>query len=368
MTFEYAPAPESKSIVNIDKQYGHFINGKFVNGKDHFATINPATEEVLSYIANGDKSDIDKAVKAAQLAYTKVWSKLSGAERGKYLYRIARILQERAREFAVLETLDNGKPIRETRDTDIPLVSAHFFYHAGWADKLDYAGVGNKPKAYGVVGQIIPWNFPLLMLAWKVAPALATGNTVVLKPAETTSLTAMLFAEVCQQAELPAGVVNIVTGAGHTGAALVNHPGIAKVAFTGSTEVGKAIARAIADSKKVATLELGGKGANLAEMMRIGIPVPPGFTITTEACKEYLQKGSTPLELEIQITKALRELEDEMQKRLGDKDDPLLVSVRSGAKYSMPGMMETILNVGLNDLSVAGLSKQTNNPRFAWDA
>ena len=263
MTFEYAPAPESKSIVNIDKQYGHFINGKFVNGKDHFATINPATEEVLSYIANGDKSDIDKAVKAAQLAYTKVWSKLSGAERGKYLYRIARILQERAREFAVLETLDNGKPIRETRDTDIPLVSAHFFYHAGWADKLDYAGVGNKPKAYGVVGQIIPWNFPLLMLAWKVAPALATGNTVVLKPAETTSLTAMLFAEVCQQAELPAGVVNIVTGAGQTGAALVNHPGIAKVAFTGSTEVGKSIARAIADTMKVATLELGGKGANI---------------------------------------------------------------------------------------------------------
>ena len=263
MTFEYAPAPESKSIVNIEKQYGHFINGKFINGKGHFPTINPATEEVLSYIATGDKSDIDKAVKAAQLAYTKVWSKLSGAERGKYLYRIARILQERAREFAVLETLDNGKPIRETRDTDIPLVAAHFFYHAGWADKLDFSGVGTKPRAYGVVGQIIPWNFPLLMLAWKVAPALAAGNTVVLKPAETTSLTAMLFAEVCQQAELPAGVVNIVTGAGETGAALVNHPGIAKVAFTGSTEVGKAIARAIADSKKVATLELGGKGANI---------------------------------------------------------------------------------------------------------
>ena len=263
MTFEYSPAPESKSIVKIDKEYGHFINGKFVKGKNHFATINPATEEILSRVANGDRGDIDKAVAAAQLAYSKVWSKLSGAERGKYLYRIARILQERAREFAVLETLDNGKPIRETRDTDIPLVAAHFFYHAGWADKLDYVGLGKSPKSYGVVGQIIPWNFPLLMLAWKIAPALAAGNTVVLKPAETTPLTALLFAEVCQQAELPAGVVNIVTGAGETGAALVSHPGIAKIAFTGSTEVGKAIARAIADSKKVATLELGGKGANI---------------------------------------------------------------------------------------------------------
>ncbi|MEY2638413.1 MAG: hypothetical protein RLZZ194_903 [Actinomycetota bacterium] len=263
MTFEYAPAPESKSIVKIQKEYGHFINGKFVKGKKHFATINPATEEVLSHVASGDKSDIDKAVQAAQVAYTKVWSKLSGAERGKYLYRIARILQERAREFAVLETMDNGKPIRETRDIDIPLVAAHFFYHAGWADKLDYVGVGSAPKAYGVVGQIIPWNFPLLMLAWKVAPALAAGNTVVLKPAESTPLTALLFAEVCQQAELPAGVVNIVTGAGETGAAIVNHPGIAKIAFTGSTEVGKLIAKAIADTKKVATLELGGKGANI---------------------------------------------------------------------------------------------------------
>jgi len=249
--------------VKIEKEYGHFINGKHVKGKKHFATINPATEEVLSHIANGDKNDIDKAVIAAQNAYTKVWSKLSGAERGKYLYRIARILQERAREFAVLESLDNGKPIRETRDIDIPLVAAHFFYHAGWADKLDYAGVGTSPKAHGVVGQIIPWNFPLLMLAWKVAPALAAGNTVVLKPAESTPLTALLFAEVCQQAELPAGVVNIVTGAGETGAALVNHPGVAKIAFTGSTEVGKLIAKSIADTKKVATLELGGKGANI---------------------------------------------------------------------------------------------------------
>ncbi len=263
MTFEYAPAPESRAIVSIKPKYGHFINGSFVTGKKHFPTINPATEEILSHIALGGTSDVDKAVAAAQKAYTKTWSKLSGKERGKYLYRIARILQERAREFAVLETLDNGKPIRETRDIDIPLVAAHFFYHAGWADKLDYAGLGHSPKAYGVAGQIIPWNFPLLMLAWKVAPALATGNTVVLKPAETTSLTALLFAEVCQQAELPDGVVNIVTGDGSTGAAIVNHPGIHKIAFTGSTDVGKKIACAIASTDKKATLELGGKGANI---------------------------------------------------------------------------------------------------------
>ncbi len=263
MTFEYAPAPESRYIVSIKPKYGHFINGSFVAGKKHFPTINPATEEILSHIALGGVTDVDKAVMAAQKAYTKTWSKLSGKERGKYLYRISRILQERAREFAVLETLDNGKPIRETRDIDIPLVAAHFFYHAGWADKLDYAGLGHSPKAYGVAGQIIPWNFPLLMLAWKVAPALATGNTVVLKPAETTSLTALLFAEVCQQAELPEGVVNIVTGDGSTGAAIVNHPKIHKIAFTGSTDVGKKIARAIASTDKKATLELGGKGANI---------------------------------------------------------------------------------------------------------
>jgi aldehyde dehydrogenase (NAD+) len=209
------------------------------------------------------KAEVDAAVKAARKAYTSTWSKTSGKERGKYLFRIARILQERAREFAVLETLDNGKPIRESRDTDIPLAAAHFFYHAGWADKLEYAGLGSSPKPLGVAGQIIPWNFPLLMLAWKVAPALATGNTVVLKPAESTSLTALLFAEVCQQAELPAGVVNIVTGDGSTGALIVNHPGIDKIAFTGSTEVGKIIARSVAPTKKSVTLELGGKGANI---------------------------------------------------------------------------------------------------------
>jgi len=263
--FEYANAPESKAIANISPSYGLFIGGKFVDPKKgkSFSTINPANEELLSKVGYGDKSDIDAAVKSARAAYTKIWSKMPAKERGKYLYRIARIMQERAREFAVVETLDNGKPIRESRDTDIPLAAAHFFYHAGWADKLEYAGFGNKPKSPGVVGQIIPWNFPLLMLAWKIAPALAAGNTVVLKPAETTPLTALLFAQVCQQAGLPDGVVNIVTGDGITGAALVNHPDINKVAFTGSTEVGKAIARSISATKKTATLELGGKAANL---------------------------------------------------------------------------------------------------------
>ena len=263
--FEYTPAPESAALVDIKSQYGLFINGKFVapKGGETFTTINPATEEVLAKIAYAELADVNLAVTAARNAFTKTWSKMPAAERGKYLFRIARILQERSREFAVLETLDNGKPIRETRDTDIPLAAAHFFYHAGWADKLSYAGVGSNPKPYGVAAQIIPWNFPMLMLAWKIAPALATGNTVVLKPAETTPLTALLFAEVCQQAGLPAGVVNIITGDGATGSHLVNHPGVDKVAFTGSTSVGKAIAKAIAGTKKSATLELGGKGANI---------------------------------------------------------------------------------------------------------
>jgi aldehyde dehydrogenase (NAD+) len=265
MTFEYAPAPESTAIVNIKPEYDLFIDGKFVASKSgkKFETINPANEKVLSKVTQASTTDVDRAVKAATEAYRKTWSKLSGAQRGKYLFRIARILQERSREFAVLESMDNGKPIRETRDTDIPLAAAHFFYHAGWADKLDYAGLGNNPKPHGVVGQIIPWNFPMLMLAWKVAPALATGNTVVLKPAETTPLTALLFAEVCQQADLPKGVVNILTGDGATGAAIVNHPGINKIAFTGSTEVGKLIAKSVAATKKALTLELGGKGANI---------------------------------------------------------------------------------------------------------
>ncbi len=263
MTFEYAPALESRTITSIKPVNGHFINGKFVAGAKWFPSINPATEEVLAKIALGNKADVDAAVKAARNAYVGTWSKMSGKERGKYLFRIARAMQERAREFAVLETLDNGKPIRESRDVDIPLAAAHFFYHAGWADKLEFAGLGTTTKPHGVAGQIIPWNFPLLMLAWKVAPAIATGNTVILKPAESTSLTALLFAQICQEAGLPAGVVNIVTGDGSTGALIVNHPGIDKIAFTGSTEVGKIIARAVAPTPKSLTLELGGKAANI---------------------------------------------------------------------------------------------------------
>jgi len=262
--FEYAPAPESRSIVDIKPSYGLFINGEFVDGHGKsFKTISPATEEVLAEVAEADEADVDAAVKAARKAYDKVWSRMPGRERAKYLYRIARIIQERSRELAVLESIDNGKPIKESRDVDVPIVAAHFFYYAGWADKLEYAGRGADPQPLGVAGQIIPWNFPLLMLAWKIAPALACGNTVVLKPAETTPLTALLFAEICQQADLPPGVVNIVTGAGGTGQALVAHPGIDKVAFTGSTEVGKAIARTVAGTDKKVTLELGGKAANI---------------------------------------------------------------------------------------------------------
>ena len=261
--FEYAPAPESRDVVALRESYGLFIDGDFVPGKGDgvFKTISPATEEVLAEVTEASPADVDRAVSAARRAYEQTWSVMPGRERAKYLFRIARIIQERARELAVLESLDNGKPIRESRDVDIPLAAAHFFYYAGWADKLEHAGFGPDPRPLGVAGQVIPWNFPLLMLAWKIAPALACGNTVVLKPAETTPLTALLFAEICQQADLPPGVVNIVTGAGATGRALVTHPGIDKIAFTGSTEVGKEIARA-AGRKKV-TLELGGKAANI---------------------------------------------------------------------------------------------------------
>lgn len=262
--FEYSPAPEARSIVDIKPSYGLFIDGEFVDGHGRsFKTISPSTEEVLAEVAEADDADVDLAVRAARRAYTRVWSKMSGAERGKYLFRIARLLQERAREFAVLESIDNGKPIRESRDVDVPLAAAYFFYYAGWADKLEYAGLGSDPRPLGVAGQVIPWNFPLLMLAWKIAPALACGNTVVLKPAETTPLTALLFAEVCQQADLPPGVVNILTGAGETGRAVVSHPDVDKVAFTGSTDVGRAIAKAVAGSDKKVTLELGGKAANI---------------------------------------------------------------------------------------------------------
>ena len=261
---EYAPAPESQAILNLKKSYGLFIDGEFVKGHGTpFATISPATELHIAEIANANAKDVDTAVVAARRAYDRTWSKLSGADRGKYLFRIARLVQERARELAVAESLDNGKPIKESRDVDIPLVAAWFFYYAGWADKLDYAGLGAAPRALGVAAQVIPWNFPLLMLAWKIAPALAAGNTVVLKPAETTPLSALLFAEILQQAELPAGVVNILTGAGDTGEALVNHPDVNKVAFTGSTAVGRAIARSTAGSGKKLTLELGGKAANI---------------------------------------------------------------------------------------------------------
>ncbi|WP_298332290.1 aldehyde dehydrogenase family protein [Haloactinopolyspora sp.] len=263
--FEYAPAPESRAIVDIKSSYGLFIDGAFADPVDgaSFKSVNPATEEVLADIAEAGQADVDNAVAAARRAYTRTWSTMSGRDRGKYLFRIARIIQERARELAVLESIDNGKPIRESRDVDIPLVAAYFFYYAGWADKLGYAGAGPDPKPYGVAAQVIPWNFPLLMLSWKIAPALAAGNTVVLKPAETTPLTALLFAEICQQADLPPGVVNIITGAGDTGRMLVEHGDIDKVAFTGSTEVGKAIARSVAGTSTKATLELGGKAANI---------------------------------------------------------------------------------------------------------
>ncbi|HNS12771.1 MAG TPA: aldehyde dehydrogenase family protein, partial [Bacteroidia bacterium] len=264
-TWEYAPAPESKDHVKINTRYDLFINGKFTapdSGK-YFDTINPATEAKLASVADANQKDVDKAVKAARSAYENVWSKMPAKERGKYIYRIARVMQERARELAVIESMDGGKAIRESRDIDIPLAAAHFFYYAGWADKIKYAIPGADSRALGVAGQIIPWNFPLLMAAWKIAPALAAGNTVVLKPAETTPLTALKLAEIIQEADLPAGVVNIITGAGATGAALVNHPGIDKIAFTGSTDVGKIIQKAIAGTNKKYTLELGGKAANI---------------------------------------------------------------------------------------------------------
>lgn len=264
-SWSYAPAPEGTEHVQLKEQYSLFINGKFTapaQGK-YFDTINPATEKKIASVANAGASDVDKAVKAARAAHSGVWSKMPAAERGKYLYRIARILQEKARELAVIESMDGGKPIRESRDIDVPLAAAHFFYYAGWADKMEYAFPGRKAHSLGVAGQIIPWNFPLLMAAWKIAPALASGNTVVLKPAETTPLTALKLAEIIQEADLPPGVVNILTGAGATGAAIVDHAGIDKVAFTGSTEVGKIIQRALAGTDKKYTLELGGKAANI---------------------------------------------------------------------------------------------------------
>ncbi|WP_350347078.1 aldehyde dehydrogenase family protein [Agromyces sp. G08B096] len=261
---EYAPAPESRAILSLRDEYGLFIDGEFVAGRGTpFQTVSPADEQRIATISNADAADVDAAVTAARRAYDGAWGRMSGRDRGKYLFRIARLVQERARELAVAESLDNGKPIKESRDVDVPLVAAWFFYYAGWADKLDHAGLGANPRALGVAAQVIPWNFPLLMLAWKIAPALAAGNTVVLKPAETTPLTALLFAEIVQQADLPPGVVNIITGAGDTGAALVAHPGVDKVAFTGSTAVGRQIAKTVAGTSKRLTLELGGKAANI---------------------------------------------------------------------------------------------------------
>ncbi|HUC85451.1 MAG TPA: aldehyde dehydrogenase family protein [Candidatus Acidoferrales bacterium] len=263
--WDYSPAPEESRNYVIAPRHDLFINGEFVephSGK-HFASCNPATEETLTEIAQGDAEDVDRAVKAARRAYEKVWSRMAGRERGKYLFRIARLIQEKSRELAVLETMDGGKPIKETRDIDLPIVAAHFFYHAGWADKLPYAFPNRQPRPLGVAGQIIPWNFPLLMAAWKLAPALACGNTVVIKPSKTTSLTLLRLARIFQEAELPAGVVNVVTGTAETGTAIVRHPDVDKIAFTGSTEVGKQLAELVAGTNKRITLELGGKAANI---------------------------------------------------------------------------------------------------------
>ncbi len=259
----YAPAPESREIVQLRERYGYFVGGEWLEPAKTYVTVSPATEEALAEVGQAGEAEIGLAVDAARAAFDDGWSSLPGSERAKYLFRIARILQERSREFAVLESLNGGKPIKESRDVDLPLAAAHFFYYAGWADKLEYAFPNRKPRPIGVAGQIIPWNFPLLMLSWKIAPALACGNTVVLKPAHTTPLTALLFCDVLRQAELPPGVVNIVTGYGDAGAALVRHPGVDKIAFTGSTEVGKDIQRALAGTGKRLTLELGGKAANI---------------------------------------------------------------------------------------------------------
>ncbi|HET6683087.1 MAG TPA: aldehyde dehydrogenase family protein [Gaiella sp.] len=263
-SWEYAASPESREIVSFERRYGLFIGGEQVSPRSRswFTTISPSSEEPLAEVAQGGQKDVALAVDAAREAF-RAWSRRKPSERAKVLFRIARVLQERARELAVAESLDGGKPIKESRDVDLPLAAAHFFYYAGWADKLEYAFPGRRPRPLGVAAQIVPWNFPLLMLSWKIAPALACGNTVVLKPAETTPLTALLFADVCRQAEVPPGVVNIVTGDGSTGAYLVREKGIDKVAFTGSTEVGKAIQRELAGRDVSLTLELGGKAANI---------------------------------------------------------------------------------------------------------
>jgi len=348
----YAPAPESTDHVRWNTRYGLFIQNKFVEPESgqYMPTLNPANEAHLAEVAVANAADVDKAVQAARTAYTKYWSKLSGKERAKYLFRIARLIQERAREFSVIESLDGGKPIRESRDVDVPLVAAHFFYYAGWADKLQYAFPGRTPRPLGVAGQVIPWNFPLLMAAWKLAPALATGNTVVLKPAETTPLTAMKLAELLQEADLPPGVVNIITGAGATGAALVQHPGIDKVAFTGSTGVGRSIMKSLAGSDKRYTLELGGKAAHIVfedaaldqavEGIVNGIFFNQGH-VCCAGSRLFVQEGVADL--------VLRKLKDRMETLI--VGDPLDKNTDVGAINSRAqlGRIRELVEAGVNE-------------------
>lgn len=350
--WDYAAAPESKDHIRLQKQYDLFINGKFVAPKSgkYFDTINPATEVKLAAVAEAGTEDVDIAVKAARKSYEQVWSKLPARERGKYIFRIARIMQERARELAVIESMDGGKPIRESRDIDVPLAAAHFFYYAGWADKLDYAMPGARAGSLGVAGQIIPWNFPLLMAAWKIAPALAAGNTVVIKPAETTPLTALKLAEIIQEADLPPGVVNIITGAGATGAAIVNHPGVDKVAFTGSTDVGKIIQRALAGTDKKYTLELGGKAANIIfedaaiDQAVEGIINGIFFNQGHVCCA-----GSRLFVQESVADKVIRKLKDRMETLV--VGDPLDKNTDIGAINSKPQMekIRQFLKIGVNE-------------------
>lgn len=350
--WDYAAAPESKDHIRLQKQYDLFIDGKFVAPKSgkYFDTINPATEAKLASVAEAGADDVDLAVKAARQAYEQVWSKLPARERGKYIFRIARIMQERARELAVIESMDGGKPIRESRDIDVPLAAAHFFYYAGWADKLDYAMPGARAGSLGVAGQIIPWNFPLLMAAWKIAPALAAGNTVVIKPAETTPLTALKLAEIIQEADLPPGVVNIITGAGATGAAIVNHPGVDKVAFTGSTDVGKIIQRALAGTDKKYTLELGGKAANIIfedaaiDQAVEGIINGIFFNQGHVCCA-----GSRLFVQESVADKVIRKLKDRMETLV--VGDPLDKNTDIGAINSKPQLekIRQFLKIGVNE-------------------
>ena len=348
----FAPAPESSSHVRLQKQYELFINGVWVKPEKggYFETVNPSTEQVIARIAEATQEDVDKAVNAARNAYENVWGKMPAKERAKYIFRIARLIQERAREFAVIETMDGGKSIRESRDIDVPLAANHFFYYAGWADKLEYAFPGKEVKSIGVAGQIIPWNFPLLMAAWKIAPALATGNTVVLKPAETTPLTALKLAEIFQEAGLPDGVVNIITGAGATGAAIVNHPGIDKIAFTGSTEVGKLIQKSLAGTNKKLTLELGGKAANIifedapidqaVEGIVNGIFFNQGH-VCCAGSRLFVQEGIAD--------KVIRKLKDRMQTLV--VGDPMDKNTDIGAINSKEQLLKIneYLKIGVNE-------------------